>query len=84
MKGYTTITKIESYLTYTIQEYFVSQVETWITSIEKYVDNYTRRNFIADTVASTRLYNGLGSAYLTIDDCVEITKAASDIILAIL
>jgi len=74
MKGYTSITKIESYLTYTIEEYFVPQVEAWIASMEKYIDNYTRRNFIADAEPSARLFDGLGGVYLGIDDCISITK----------
>ena len=74
MKGYTTIKKIENYILTEIDISFSDQIETWIETMEDYVDIYTGRNFIADSEASARLYNGRDSQNLLIDDCVEITK----------
>ena len=74
MKGYTTATKIENYTLTEIDISFKNQIETWIEVIEEYIDGYTGRNFIADLVASARLFSGNDSQNILIDDCIEITK----------
>jgi len=83
MKGYTTVVKIENYLLTNVAAYFHTQVEEWIASMENYVEKITGRVFIADTVASTRKYDGLdvsetfptaGANDLYIDDCVSVTS----------
>ena len=58
MKGYTSKTAIENYLLESIDSSFNTQIENWIESIEKYIDNYTGRNFKADTEASERKFDG--------------------------
>lgn len=73
MKGYTNKTQIAAYLGITISA-SDDQIEDWIEQTERIIDNYTNRNFIADTEASTRKYDGDGSHELLIDDCVELTK----------
>jgi hypothetical protein len=74
MKGYTTKTKIENYTLTEIDISFNDQIDTWIEAIENYIDKVTGRNFIADTSASERLFNGNGSRNLPIDDCISVTK----------
>jgi hypothetical protein len=74
MKGYTTIEQIENYLLTEINIGFETQVESWIEEVEDYIDQMTGRNFVADTVASIKSYNGNGRNELIIDDCVDITK----------
>jgi hypothetical protein len=74
MKGYTTIQQIQNYLLLDIALLFQSQVEEWISQVEDYIDQKTGRNFVADTVASIKSYNGNGSNELIIDDCVDVTK----------
>jgi hypothetical protein len=73
-KGYTTRQEIENYLLITIDSSFHAQIESWIEQVENYIDQMTDRNFVADSVASERSYDGDGSNELLIDDCVEITK----------
>src|SRR6056297_1196465 len=73
-KGYTTKEAVENYSTTDIIEEFSEQIEEFIAEMEDYVDDYTKRNFVADSTATTRLYNGNGSKNLPIDDCIEITK----------
>jgi hypothetical protein len=74
MKGYTSIPFIENYLLTTIDVSFYSQINEWISQIEKYVDKITGRNFVADTSVSTKKYDGDGSNKLLIDDAILITK----------
>lgn len=72
-KGYTDQTAIENYLLQTIDGSFLTQLDEWIAGIELYIDGYTGRNFIADSTATTRLYEGKLSNKLLIDDCVAVT-----------
>lgn len=45
MKGYTTKEQIENYLLIDIDDSFDTQVEKWITSVEKYIDLVTNRDW---------------------------------------
>ena len=71
-KGYTTKTKIESFLLITVDESFDDQVDNFIEDVEDFIDEYTGRNFVADEEASERLYNGNNTNELEIDDCIEV------------
>ena len=72
-KGYTTKEKVEAYLG---KDDGVSDavLTSYIEAVEGAIDGLTDRNFIADTVASARLYDGSGDNALLIDDCVSVTK----------
>lgn len=74
MKGYTSRQEIENYLLLTIDPSFYAQVTEWIGQVEKYIDKVTNRNFVADTVATTKKYDGDGTNTLLIDDAVLVTK----------
>jgi hypothetical protein len=74
MKGYTTIAQIQNYLLTDVDLAFQPQVESWIDQIENYIDQQTDRNFVADTVASIKSYDGNGLDEIAIDDCVSVTK----------
>lgn len=74
MKNYTSITAVQNYLLTNIDLAFHSQVNSWMEEVEEYIDNETERNFLADTVATEKSYDGNGCSELLIDDCVEITK----------
>jgi hypothetical protein len=78
MKGYTSRQLIENYLLITVDPSFYAQVNEWIGEIEKYIDNKTGRNFVADTVATAKLYDGDNSQTLLIDDAVSITGIEID------
>lgn len=69
-KEYTNQDKIEQFIGETIS----SSLQEIILAVQKYIENYTGRNFVADCNASARVYNGNSSQYLNIDDCIEITK----------
>jgi hypothetical protein len=78
LKGYTTRQQIENYLLITVDASFYTQVNSWIEQIEKYIDQTTGRNFIADTVASRKYYDGDGTNELLTDDFIELTKLEID------
>jgi archaellum component FlaF (FlaF/FlaG flagellin family) len=73
-KGYTTRQDIQNYLLIDIDQSFYAQVDDWIAEIEAYINQQTGRNFVADSVASSRYYDGNNSNSLLIDDAVEITE----------
>ncbi len=70
-KAYTNEEKIESFLNITIAE---GEADNAINSAVAIIDAYTGRNFIADSEATARLFNGNGKLTMLIDECVEITK----------
>lgn len=69
-KAYTTEAKIESYLNISIA---TGAADDAINAAVAIIDQFTGRNFIADSTASARVYAGSGNQLLPIDDCVEIT-----------
>jgi len=73
MKGYCSVEDIENYTLTEVLETFATNVEFWIEVIEGFIDNETGRNFIADTVASKRYFDGNGECNLYIDECIEIS-----------
>ena len=77
-KGYTDKTTLENYVLKTIDASFNTQIDAWIEAIETFIDRLTGRNFIADTVASERVYDGNGKIEILIDDCVDIDKVEVD------
>ena len=68
----TTVTKIENYLLTDIDLSFHSQIEEWISVVEKDIENYTKRKFTP--VTETRLFDGNGRTAIRIDDALSITK----------
>ncbi|MEA3464202.1 MAG: hypothetical protein U9R14_03985, partial [Patescibacteria group bacterium] len=70
VKGYTTKAKVAEFLNETIS----ITLEDIILAVEKFIDEYTGRNFIADTEATVRYFNGDSSQNLIIDDCIDVTK----------
>ena len=80
MKGYTNEQNIENYLLQDIDSSFSTQLNTWITAMEKYIDNLTGRNFVADAEGSetTKVYDGNNSAKMNIDDFLTITVLTID------
>lgn len=76
-KGYTDVLSVENYILKEIDAAFESQIESWIAAVEKYIDNFTGRDFMASPQASEgdpRYFDGNGSSVLLIDDCLEITS----------
>jgi len=73
-KGYTTRQEVENYLLITIDASFYAQITAWIEAVEAYIEKATDRIFVADTLASARLYDGNGSSELIVDDSIQITK----------
>jgi len=71
-KIYTTEAKLANYLgDVTI---VTGTALEFILAAQKYIDEFTTRNFKADAEESSRLYNGNGKQYITIDDCISVTK----------
>lgn len=73
VKGYTTEALIEQYTLTDIASSFSAQISSWIEAMEEHVDNETGRNFIADTTATARVFDGDGEHDLLIDDAVAVT-----------
>lgn len=77
-KGYTDKTTIENYLLSEVDSTMDDQIDSWIEAMENHIDKETGRNFVADSAASERLYDGDGDREIFIDDCVEIEKVEID------
>jgi len=73
-KGYTTQDDIENAILQDIDASFSDNIDMLISSVERYIDATTGRNFIADEEASARYYDGDGEDELLIDECIEVTK----------
>ena len=73
-KGYTTLEQIENYGLVEIDPSFEDQIDTWIEVAEKYIEQFTGRVFIADTVASERRFDGNGVDNMLMDDFVALTS----------
>jgi len=69
-KGYTNKGQIENYLLTTVNAIFHEQLNDWIAMMETHIDKATGRNFIADTVATEKLYDGNGENELLVDDFI--------------
>lgn len=76
VKGYTTEEKIEQYTLTDIASSFSAQIALWIEAVENHIDLITGRNFIADSSASARYFDGDDEYDLLIDDAVELTEVA--------
>jgi hypothetical protein len=70
-KNYTSEKKVEAFLGVEIE---FGGADNAINEAVNLVDKITGRNFVADSVASARLFSGQAGLDLIIDDCVEITK----------
>jgi len=73
-KGYTSKQALENYTLQTIDASFDTQIESWIEAIEKFIEKYTDRVFIADTEASEKTYDGEGNSEQKFDDFIAVTK----------
>jgi len=69
--SYTTEAKIENYLMTDIDPSFSSQVSSWITAAENYIDKYTGKSFEGTT--ETRYFDGNGKTEIIIDDFTSLT-----------
>lgn len=69
---YTTENDIENYLLTTIDTTFSSQITSWISAVQKWIDNYTDRTFEATT--ALKKFDGNGKHYLLVDDLLSITS----------
>lgn len=73
-KNYTTKENIEQYL----GEEISNNIDIYIFSAEKVIDNYTKRNFKADIEDTERLYDGNGKNELIIDPAISIESVEID------
>lgn len=69
-KAYTTEARIEKFLNATIAS---GEADEAINEAVDLIDRITGRNFIADTTASERLFDGNDTNDLPIDECVDVT-----------
>jgi len=74
MRGYTSKINLERYTLQTIDASFDAQITSWIESIEKFIEKYTGRIFIADTTASEKVYDGEGGSKQKFDEFISLTK----------
>ncbi|TXH44815.1 MAG: hypothetical protein E6Q97_32160 [Desulfurellales bacterium] len=73
MSTYCTEVDIENYLLTNIDPSFSTQITAWIEAVSAHIEKYTGRIFVADSVASARLFEGKSSNKLLIDECVAVT-----------
>src|SRR4051794_16038281 len=73
MSAYTDEVSIENYLLTDIDASFSSQITAWIAAMSAHIEQYTGRIFVADSLATARLFEGTNSQKLLIDDCVAVT-----------
>lgn len=71
MKGYTNQHELEKFLNISVGDI---DIYPYIEAAEKFIDEYTKRNFKADDSESERYYDGDDTNELVIDDAVEVTK----------
>lgn len=69
-KGYTNKGQIENYLLTTVNAILHEQLDDWIAMMETHINKVTGRNFIADTEATEKLYDGNGEDELLVDDFI--------------
>jgi hypothetical protein len=69
-KEYTNEDKIADFLGEAVD----IDLSAFILAVQNYIDNVTGRNFVADEIATARLFDGDDEQVLTIDDCIEVTK----------
>lgn len=72
---YCSKTDLENYLNTTITISggdVTAQVNSWISSVSKWIDNYTDRSF--EEVNAVRKYDGNGKDHLDIDDLLSVDK----------
>ena len=70
---YTSKDEVEKYLLTNIKASFNTQIDSWIESASKHVEQVTNRWFIA-TEPQERYFDGKGGRTLEIDDAVQIDK----------
>jgi hypothetical protein len=69
-KQYCEISDIENYLTLEIADEFESVAEGWIEAISNMIKLLTNRDWLADSVATARFYDGNNCSELTVDDFI--------------
>ena len=74
MKQYTSKDRVEALMLTTILPSWQDNFNIFLEWVENYIDTYTGRNFVADSVASERVYDGNGKRSFLIDDCVDVTS----------
>jgi hypothetical protein len=73
-KLYITIEDVENYLGLNVAEEFADQIEDWIKAMSNYVSLVTNREWLADTTATARFFDGKGFQSLEIPDFIQITQ----------
>jgi len=72
MKQYTSRDRVEALMLTTIEASWQDNFDIFLEAVEAYIDSHTGRNFVADEVASAKVFDGNGRKSFIIDDCVEI------------
>jgi len=69
--SYTTKQQVENYLQIDISTDLDTQVASWITMAEQYIDNFTDRHF--EEVSAIRKFEGNGEDEMWVDDLLGVT-----------
>lgn len=70
--SYTTKQQVENYLQIDISTDLDTQVASWISMAEKYIDNYTNRIF--ESVSELKKYEGNDEDEMWVDDLLSVTN----------
>jgi len=73
-KQYCTIQDIENYLNVDIEASLEPQVLLWVEAMSNYVSLQTNREWLADSSASERFYNGNGCQSMEVDEFIEVSN----------
>ena len=72
VKNYTSKDRVEALMLISIETSWQDYFNVFLEYVENYIDTYTGRNFVADTVASAKVFDGNGERELIIGDFVEL------------
>jgi len=73
---YCDIQDVKNYALFDWENSWDSQIESWIEQMTAYVNNYTGRNFEAES--GTRYFDGNGKRELLVDDFIELETLKID------
>jgi len=72
VKNYTSKDRIEALMLISIATSWQDYFDIFLEYAENYIDSYTGRNFLADTEASAKVFDGNGEKEMIIGDFVEL------------
>lgn len=73
-KKYCTVEDVENYVGLDVAAGFQSQIESWIEGISNLISLKTSREWLADTAANERFFDGNGMQSMEVDEFIEVSN----------